>query len=217
MATSASELAAAVRRQRQHLDRQAGMAEQTAVSGKAAEAEVSRLLAEIEVYEQVGARLTRVAEEAQETARAQVEGLVTRALQLVFGPELTFLLRAGERAGQAILEMVIRTDHGGVVTEAPVLEAHGGGVSAVVGFVLRLVVLLLTPSARRILLLDETFAFVDAKRASSVAEFLREVADSAEVQLFLLTHDPVYAEYADRRVRLELKGGVTRVREVTAE
>jgi ABC-type hemin transport system ATPase subunit len=211
METSASDLAADVRRQRQILDRLAGKAEQVAVLGKAAEAEVAGLRDEIEIHDQVCALLTSIAEEAQETARAQVEGLVTRALQVVFGPEMSFHLRAAEAGGQAVLDMVIRTDYQGAVTEAPVLRAHGGGVSAVVGYVLQLVVLLLTPSARRILLLDEPFAMVDSGRAVAVAEFLREVSDMAGVQQVLVTHDPVYAQFADCRVRLEKRGGVTRV------
>lgn len=221
MATSASDLdalCATARQLRQRVEREAGQAEQVARQGKAAEAEVARLTEEVERYLKVQTLLTTVGEEAQESARGQVEGLATRALQVIFGPELSFHLVPGERGGQATLDLMIRSDYGGSVTETPVLEARGGGMAAVVGFVLRLVVLLLTDGARRFLALDETFTHVSESYAGAVAEFLREVADKAGVQLLLVTHSPVYADYADAKVRLVLgPDGVTQVYEGESE
>lgn len=75
---------------------------------------------------------------------------------------------------------------------------------AVVGFVLRLVVLLLTPGARRFLALDESFAHVSASYEPRVAEFLREVADKAGVQIMLVTHSNAYGDLADAKYRLVL-------------
>lgn len=221
MATSVADLEAlclAARQRRQQAEREAGQAEQVARQGKAAEAEVAHLEAAVELHQKVQALLTSVGEEAQESARAQVEGLATQALQVIFGPELSFHLVPGERGGQATLDLMIRSDYGGTVTETPVLEARGGGIAAVVGFVLRLVVLLLTDEVRRFLALDETFVHVSDSYAAAVAEFLREVADKARVQLLLITHSPVYADYADVRVRLVLgPDGVTRVYEGETE
>jgi len=221
MATSTSDLDGlwvVARRRRQEIEREAGKAEQVARQGKDAEAEVARLEAAVEQHLKVQALLTSVGEEAQESARAQVEGLATRALQVIFGPELSFHLVPGERGGQATLDLMIRSDYGGTVTETPVLEARGGGMAEVVGFVLRLVVLLLTDGARRFLALDESFAFVSESYAGSLAEFLREVADKADVQLLLITHSPVYADYADVRMRLVLgPDGVTQVYEGESE
>jgi DNA repair ATPase RecN len=221
MATSASDLdglCAVIARCRQAVEREAGQAELVAAQGAAAEADVARLEAAVALHVKVQALLTTIGEEAQETARGQVEGLATRALQVIFGPELSFHLVPGERGGQATLELVIRSDYGGTVTETAVLEARGGGMAAVVGFVLRLVVLLLTDGARRFLAMDETFAHVSESYASGVAEFLREVADKAGVQLLLITHSPVYGDYADANLRLVLgPDGITQVHEGETE
>lgn len=218
MAESAADLAAAVRLRRQQLDRLAGQAEQVAVQGKEAEAAVAELRADMELYAREEALLTSIAEDAQETARREVEQLATRALQVVFSEQLSFRLVPGERGGQAVLDPVVRSDYAGAVTETPVLEGRGGGLAQVIGFVLRLVVVLLSPDLRNIMLLDETFAHVDVGRTAAVAEFLREVADKARMQMVLVTHDPVYAQFADRHVRLVLHSdGVTRVREEEGE
>ena len=216
--SSVSELAAAVRGQRHHLDRQAGRAQQVAEAGKAAEAEVAALTAQLELYDKVGSLLTSIGEQAQETARGQVEGLVTRALQAVFGPHLSFLVVPDEVGGQAVLRLLIRTERDGAVTERPVLDSHGGGLAAVVGYVLRLVVLLLTPDVRRMLVLDEPFTWLSEDLVPAMAEFLQQVATETGVQHLIVTHQPELGRYADSRVRLSLGPDlVTRVTEAEVE
>jgi ABC-type branched-subunit amino acid transport system ATPase component len=104
------------------------------------------------------------------------------------------------------------------VVETSVLDARGGGMAAVAGFVLRLVVLLLTPGARRFLALDESFAHVSASYEPRVAEFLREVADKAGVQVLLITHSTAFSDLADARYRLTLGAdGITQVHEGESE
>ena len=157
-------LAAAVRLRRQQLDRQAGQAEQLAAQISATEAELAGYRALAELNARAGALLTTIGEETQETARGKVQELATRALQVVFGPEHEFLLKPGERGGQATLELLVRSRYpNGTVVETGVLEARGGGMAAVIGYVLRLVVLLLTPDLANVLFLDETFAHVSAR------------------------------------------------------
>jgi DNA repair exonuclease SbcCD ATPase subunit len=167
----------------------------------------------VDLYAKTGALLTTLGEERQESARALFEDLATRALRAIFDDGLSFRLLPGESGGQATLEPVIRSEHeGGAVIETPVMDARGGGMAVVVGFILRLVMVKLTPGAQQILFLDETFAMVSEAYRAQLAGFLREVADKAGVQLVMITHDPVYAQYADVTVRLALgPDGVTRV------
>jgi hypothetical protein len=218
VSTEAAALAAQVRAARQQVDRQVGRAQQLRDDAAAVEAVIAVLEHQAEVHAKLAMLLTSVSEQAQEDARARFESLATRALQVIFGPELSFGLVPGESGGQPTLEPVIRSDYGGTITETSVLDARGGGMAAVTGFVMRLVKLLLTPGARRVLLLDESFAHVSESFTDRVASFLREVADQAGVQIILNTHDPVYAQYADQRVRLVLgPDGLTQVFEGESE
>lgn len=204
-------LAADVGRRRRQLDVLSGQAGQVDAQITALEDELENLLGQAERLSRVGAMFTTVGEAAQETARDRVEQLATKALQVIFGDEHQFLLVPGERGGQATLELKVRSAYpGGEVIETGVLEARGGGMAAVVGYVLRLVVLLLTPEIRNLLFLDETFTFVSAEYEGRVAEFIRQVADRARVQHVIITHSPAYAEAADQVSRLELgTDGVT--------
>lgn len=209
-------LAERVRKVTASLDRQAGQATEVARRGKAAQAEVARLRALSEVQEKAALLLTTIGDQRQESARHQVEDLVTRALQVIFDAGLSFRMVQAVRANRAEVDFVIRSTYGGEVVDTPVMDARGGGMAAVVGFVLRLVVLLLTPGARRFIALDESFAHVSASYEARVAEFLREVADKAGVQIMLITHSDAYSELADRRYRLALDSdGTTRVEEGT--
>jgi DNA repair exonuclease SbcCD ATPase subunit len=218
VATDVAALAARYTAVRQDLDRTVGRAQQVVRAGKAVEAETGRLEQQVGLYAKAGALLTTIGEQAQESARAQFEGLATQALQVIFGEGLSFRFAAGESGGQATLEPVIRSEYGGTVTETPVMDARGGGMAAVTGFVLRLVMVLLSPGVRKILFLDETFGMVSQNHVADVAGFLREVADRTGVQIVMITHDPVYAEYADVKVRLVLgKDGMTQVFEGESE
>ena len=183
-----ADLALAVRQARKDADREAGEAAVIGRQGKAAKAEVARLRESLELHEQVLGVLTSVGEARQESAQRQVEGLVTRALQAVFEENLSFHLVPSVKSNRAEIDFVLRSRYGDTEIDTPVLEARGGGMAAVVGFVLRLVVLLLTPGARRILFLDESFGMVSAEYEPRVAEFLRQVADKAGVQVVLITH-----------------------------
>ena len=186
------------------------------LAGQRAVAERDALKALLEQHEAVVALLTRTGEELQDTAQRQIEELVTRGLQVVFDDSLSFRLVPSVKAGQANLDFIIRTvyddrgmDHSGdapVVIDTPVMEARGGGMAAVTGFLLRLVVLLLTPEtrARRFLVLDESFGMVSAEYEPRVAEFLREVADKAGVQILLVTHSGAYSDAADKRYQFRM-------------
>jgi DNA repair ATPase RecN len=200
------------------LERETGQAATVARQGKEARARAARYRAALELHEKACSLLTTIGEQRQESARRQVEDLVTRALQVIFDENLSFHMVQSVRANRAETDFVVRSAYGEDVVETPVLDARGGGMAAVVGFVLRLVVLLLTPGARRFLALDESFAHVSASYEPRVAEFLREVADKAGVQILLVTHSQIYAGLADARYRLSLgPDGITQVEEGESE
>lgn len=195
-----------------------------ALEGKRVQQRVRDLTAAVALHEKASQVLTSIGEEQQEYAQHQIEELVTRGLQLVFDESLSFHLVQSVKANQANVDFVVRTsikspkgdfDSSVEVFETSVMEARGGGLAAVVGFMLRLVVLLLTPEARRLLVLDESFAHVSEDYEPRLAEFLREVADKAGVQIVLVTHSRAYDDVADKQYRLQLgRGGHTEAKEL---
>jgi hypothetical protein len=208
------DLSAQVRAARSAADREAGEARAIGSAGQQAVARAAALRGQIELHGTVVALLNRIGEERQDTAQRQIEELVTRGLQVVFDNSVSFHLIPRVVAGRATLDPVIRTVFEDGELDTHVLEARGGGMAAVTGFLLRVVVLLLTPEtqARRFLALDETFGMVSAEYEPRVAEFLRELADKAGVQILLITHSTAYSDAADVAYRLILgPDGTTQV------
>jgi ABC-type dipeptide/oligopeptide/nickel transport system ATPase subunit len=159
----------------------------------------------------VAVYLTTFGETAQALAQRKIELLVTHGLQTVFGEEMTFKLVAGTHGQQATLDFEITSTMEGIEVTTSVMDARGGGVASVVGFLLRLVVLLLTESASKLIVLDETFAQVSEEYEARVAEFLRELVDKTQVQIILITHSHAYTDAADRAYRFRLVDGATKV------
>jgi DNA repair exonuclease SbcCD ATPase subunit len=96
------------------------------------------------------------------------------------------------------------------------MDARGGGLAATVGFLLRVVVLLLRTggTGKQLLVLDETFAHVSAEYLEGVGRFLREIVDRSGVQIILVTHQETLAEAADVVYRFTAKDGKTVVTHV---
>jgi len=215
--TILAELQQQVRAVCSQVDREIGEARAVGKAGMAAQDREAELKARIEQHERVAQALTRVGEERQQHAQEQVEGLVTQGLQAIFGAGLSFHLIQSVKAGQATVDFVIRSEYEGQVVETPVMDARGGGMAAVTGFLLQLVILLCTPDARRILWLDESFAHVSEEYREPLGQVLREACDKAGVQIVMITHDEIYSEIADQRYRLSLDAeGCTEVTQLGA-
>ena len=177
-------------------------------------AELSQLS---ETMEKAAGVLSSIGEARQQAAQEQIETLVTQGLQKIFGNHLSFRVVQSVKNKTPVVDFLIRTElPDGKIRETDILSAMGGGVAAVTGFLLRLVVLLLdTGRESAILVLDETFAHVSDAYLPVLAEFLREIVDKAKVQIVLVTHQTVLADTADKVYRFSLDtNGYTVAKEV---
>ncbi len=209
-------LTAELRRTRRVLDQRVGEARSVAVTGERLVAEKAQLDTQIALFDKAAGLLTQIGEDRQRTAQKQIEALVTQGLQTIFGEELTFHLVPQVRGKRPEIDFVVRSRmDDGTIVDTDVMEARGGGLAATVGFLLRLVVLLLSRSRQEtVLFLDETFAHVSADYEPRLAEFLRALVEKTGVQVIMVTHSDAFNEVADTRYRFELHDGVTRVRSV---
>lgn len=210
------ELAVRVRTRRRTLDAMGGEMRATLLRGKELQGEVAELGELIEDLDRVTVLLNSLGEERQLKAQATIEELVTRGLQTIFDSTLSFHIVQTVKGKSAHVEFVVRTTVGNEVIETPIMEARGGGLAAVVGFLLRLVVLLLTRGTKTesVLVLDESFSHVSAEYLPNVSEFLREIVDKTGVQVIMVTHQDELVENADKVYRFTNESGRTVVTEV---
>ncbi len=180
-----------------------------------------QLVADIRILEQIVDLNTRAAHsvgaiggERQANAQKQIESLVSLGLATIFDDDLSFHLIPGVRAKTPVVDFVIRSRLAdGTTVDTDVLTERGGGLAATVGFLLRLVILLLTRQRQdTILMLDETFAHVSAEYVPRLVDFLKDLVAQTGVQIIMVTHDEAFSEAADTVYRFELVNGVTKVK-----
>jgi|AntRauTorcE11897_2_1112592.scaffolds.fasta_scaffold28948_2 DNA repair exonuclease SbcCD ATPase subunit len=213
--TDLDSLTLRAKRRRRELDQKSGEAHALASLKTRTEEEIVHLKSEIVELEKVSMLLTSIAEDQQFKAQEAIETLVTEGLQTIFDDSLSFHILQKVSGKSATVEFVIRTTTvEGRVFDTSVLDARGGGLAAVVGFLLRLVVLLLRHDHDKdnVLVLDETFAHVSDEYLPGLGEFLRQLVDKTGVQVILVTHQSEFMEFSDRVYRFALKDGVTQVR-----
>jgi DNA repair exonuclease SbcCD ATPase subunit len=213
--STTDELAVAVRQQRRILDALHGEARSVLTRRKELTLEIQELGDEISIYDRVTALLNSLGEERQMKAQQTIEDLVTRGLQTIFDDTLSFHILQTLRGKTANVEFVVRSTLTDTVVDTPVMDARGGGLAATIGFLLRVVVMLLRDGQRQdnVMILDETFAHVSDEYLPGVGQFLREIVDKTGIQVILVTHQPSFEDYADKVHRFRLVDGRTEVTE----
>lgn len=210
------ELIQETRRIRKRVDRRVAEARLIAGSGKKLQEEIKLAAADVELYNQVAITLASIGETKQAAAQETIEQLVTRGLNSIFGEDLSFHLVQTQRGKTPEVKFLVKSRGlNGASVETAVMDARGGGMAAVVGFLLRLVVLLLDKKKTDpVLILDESFSHVSAEYERPLAEFIKELIDKTKVQIILVTHSDAFSEFADKRYKFTLVQGVTKVKEL---
>lgn len=200
---------------RRLVDRKIAEARVIATSGKAIKEELEVALDDVELYNKVAITLASIGEQRQEQAQKQIEELVTRGLTTIFGEDLSFHLVQTQRGKTPEVKFLVKSRGlNGRIVETSVMDARGGGMAAVVGFLLRLIVLLLSKDSKEpILILDESFSHVSVEYEQPLAEFIKELVEKTRTQIILVTHSDAFSEHADKRYRFKQDKGITKVTE----
>jgi ABC-type cobalamin/Fe3+-siderophores transport system ATPase subunit len=97
-------------------------------------------------------------------------------------------------------------------TETNILDARGGGLSALCGVLLRIVILrLMTDRIRQILILDEPLSHLSAAYVPAAGELLRRLSDELDIQIIMVTHQPEFADHATDVYELSSAGSNVKV------
>lgn len=143
------------------------------------------LVASVERKTQAIALFAQFTEVLWEDTKTLVQELVTRGIQVAFGPELEFKVLFEAQKNNVVAVMWV-TDQG---EERDLLLSDGGGLVDFVTILLRVSILLLKrPAQDRILVLDEPMKMVSLKYRVAVLEFLKALTDSFGVQFVIVTH-----------------------------
>jgi DNA repair exonuclease SbcCD ATPase subunit len=210
-----SQLKARLANARRKIDADIAHAKVIATKGVSVKKEIELATNDHDLYSKVAITLASIGEQRQADAQTQIEQLVTRGLTTIFGEEISFHLVQTQRGKTPEVKFLVKSQGAvGQTIETSVMDSRGGGLAAVVGFLLRLVIMLLrTGRNNRVLILDESFSHVSAEYERPLAEFLKELVDKTDVQIILVTHSDAFSEFADKRYRLTTVAGATEAKE----
>lgn len=212
--TTFSEIEDSVAQAERRLERRVGEARALAEQGRKAKEQYEREAEIVIACEEATAFLNSFADERQTKVHQQIEDLVTHGIQTIFGDGLTFHVLSEQKSNRTEVSFSLKSTMGdGETVETSILDARGGGVAAVVGFLLRLIITLLREE-RPLLALDETFAQVSEGYLPAVGSFLREIINKTGVQVLLITHSEIFAEYADVVYKVTQKKGSSEIQRI---
>lgn len=165
------------------------------------------------VYDKACVLLNKFADERQDSVYGRLEELVTQGLTQIFQEDLRLVVRTKQVGKRADVEFKIVSKYGDYEIETDIMGARGGGVAAIAGFLMQVIVVLLT-DAPKVLFLDETFAQVSAEYEPRLAEFVSELADEMGMQFVIVTHSTAFEDVSDTIYRTKAKDGVTTLERV---
>jgi DNA repair exonuclease SbcCD ATPase subunit len=200
---------------RRLVDSQIAEARVIATRVKKVKEEIDLSSQDVDLYNKVAITLASIGEQRQADAQKTIEELVTRGLTTIFSEDISFHVVQSQRGKTPEVKFLVNSrGPNGATVETSVMDSRGGGMAAVVGFLLRLVVMLLSKDHKEpVLILDETFSHVSVEYERPLAEFLKELSDKTNVQIIMVTHSDAFSEFADRRYQFSQTDGVTQVKE----
>lgn len=161
------------------------------------EVDVARLRSHKSLLDKVAIVLKKLVDRATKEDLTKIEEFVTSGLQKVFyDQDIECKIRTTSKTGVSKLAIVGKQGP----VEGPFLTTFGGGAWNVASFLLRIIVILRTKMRRRIFL-DESFSKLSDKYQPAMSELVSSLAEKLGFQILLVTHQPTFAEHADRVYR----------------
>ena len=214
MSETTAAIARDVARARADYEGRAGQARMLLSELQRAKEEVTDLETRIEDLGLIVAFMAAYADERQAVVQTQIENIVTKGLRTIFGEDLALKMVNRQVGRRPELDFVLVSTIGGETLETSILDARGGGVAAVAGFLIQAVLVLLTPGLRPVVFLDEVFAQVSAEYEEPLADFIAELVQRSDLQVVLVTHSTAFGQAADRQYRFSQVRGITEVEQV---
>lgn len=162
-------------------------------------AEIEGLKTRRDKYIKAGWIIAEVSRLAQTKIKKDVEDITTKAIRGVFGREFDLVLKMEYKRSKFECQVLIEEDGELWVPK----DDYGIGLSDMVGFVLRIVLIHLEqPRKIDTLILDEPFRFMGS--LSPLAGMLmKEISEKLGLQIIILTHDEALASIADVKYMVE--------------
>lgn len=172
--------------------------------------EIERLSKEMEQYQNSITSLDKVLSVVQELISSlasshmqDLEGLVTNVLRTVFfDRDYTFRIIVSEHGSHKQAEFFLQETVGGEVIQSSIRDGVGGGIQAVIGFVMQVFYIHQT-GAEKVLFLDESFSQISIQYVDALISFLSVLCEQEDFKILFVTHDERFMSSAKQMIEVD--------------
>lgn len=178
-------------------------------------AEMDEILSDVQLLEKVVVLFQKTSEFAREQARVQIESLVTKCLQFIFGNDIEFSIEIEELRNKANAEFYVVSESDNIMIKTKPELSRGGGVVDIVSLALRIAFLqIYRPSIQGPLILDEPAKHVSEDYIYNVGDFLKQTSEMFNRQIIMVTHNQHLSALSDYSYRVSLNGSKSNITRV---
>ncbi|MEW8974357.1 MAG: ATPase [Tissierellaceae bacterium] len=178
-------------------------------------AEMDEILSDVQLLEKVVVLFQKTSEFAREQARVQIESLVTKCLQFIFGNDIEFSIEIEELRNKANAEFYVVSESDNIMIKTKPELSRGGGVVDIVSLALRIAFLqIYKPSIQGPLILDEPAKHVSEDYIYNVGDFLKQTSEMFNRQIIMVTHNQHLSALSDYSYRVSLNGSKSNITRV---
>lgn len=171
--------------------------------------EFEELTKEVGIISETESLLHVISTQILGESTSTIDKLVTAGLQLVFEDQnLTLETEMLPSRGKTAIRFKLAENN----ETAPIKDSYGGGVLALVGVLLRVTTILVL-DLKRFLVLDESLSHVAAQYVHPTSKFLKKLCEDLGFEIVMVTHQPEFAEYADKHYEAKRVRGKTVIEE----
>ena len=151
-----------------------------------------------------------VALKTEQQLQVQISDITTLALEAVYDDPYSLEVEFVQRRNKTECDLYFSRDK----ERVDPLSAAGGGAVNVAAFALRVASWAMQrPRSNNVLGLDEPFNNVSTDLLPRVGEMLKQVSNKLGLQIIMVTHAPELMEGADKTFVVQMRKGVTEVKE----
>lgn len=166
---------------------------------------------EVVILEKVNQFFQKVIEFKTETTRNFIKEVVNDGLHYVFGEKIQIDITSAIKNNKITYSIAIINSDG----ESGTKESYGGGVLAVISFLLKLTIHYLDKQYP-LIVLDESLTFVSENYQERLSLFIREISEKFGYDVLLVSHQPKLNTHANKIYEITKKNEISSIKEVTS-
>lgn len=143
--------------------------------------------------------------------KSKIEEMVSNALQYIREENIYFSIKDKEVRGRTEFDFYITSIRDGIMTETTIADSRGDGIADIVYLSLCIAMHQLS-GIKGPLILDEPAKQVSERYRNNVGSFLKEIANTLNIQIIMITHDhKILQTYGDNQIEVILEGTTSRI------